>query len=47
LVDPDSIRVGASYFDVTTGDWTGQVIVGEVMDGDESYASVQWFLTRQ
>lgn len=47
LVDPDSIVVvGASYFDVTAGDWTGQVIVGELMEGDESFATVQWFLTR-
>ena len=46
LVDPDAIRVGASYFDVTAGDWTGQVIVGEVIDGEDSFASVQWFLTR-
>jgi hypothetical protein len=46
FVDPDAIRVGASYFDVTAGDWTGQVIVGELIDGDESFASVQWFLTR-
>ena len=46
LVDPDSITVGASYFEVTAGDWTGQVIVGEIIDEDESYASVQWFLTR-
>jgi len=46
LVDPDSIVVGASYFDVTAGDWTGQVIVGELMDGDDSFATVQWFLTR-
>jgi hypothetical protein len=46
LVDPDAIRVGASYFDVTVGDWTGQVIVGETIDGEESFASVQWFLTR-
>lgn len=47
LVDPDAIRVGASYFDVTAGDWTGQVIVGEVIEEDESYATVQWFLQRQ
>lgn len=46
LVDPDAIRVGASYFDVTAGDWTGQVIIGETIDGEESFASVQWFLTR-
>lgn len=46
LVDPDAIRIGASYFDVTAGDWTGQVIVGELMQGDESFATVQWFLTR-
>jgi hypothetical protein len=46
LVDPDSIVVGASYFDVTAGDWTGQVIVGELMEGDDSFATVQWFLTR-
>lgn len=46
FVDPDAIRVGASYFDVAAGDWTGQVIVGELIDGDESFASVQWFLTR-
>ena len=46
LVDPDSIMVGASYFDVSAGDWTGQVIVGEIIDDDESFASVQWFLTR-
>ena len=46
LVDPDAIRVGASYFDVTAGDWTGQVIVGELMQGEESFATVQWFLTR-
>lgn len=46
LVDPDAIRVGASYFDVTAGEWTGQVIVGEVIDGEDSFASVQWFLTR-
>jgi hypothetical protein len=38
--------VGASYFDVTAGDWTGQVIVGELMEGDDSFATVQWFLTR-
>ena len=46
LVDPDAIRVGASYFDVTAGDWTGQVIVGEFMSGEESMATVQFFLTR-
>ena len=46
LVDPDSIVVGASYFDVTAGKWTGQVIVGELMEEDESFATVQWFLTR-
>ncbi|MEY3732838.1 MAG: hypothetical protein RL347_197 [Actinomycetota bacterium] len=46
LVDPDAIRVGASYFDVMAGDWTGQVIVGELIDGENSYSSVQWFLTR-
>ena len=46
LVDPDSITIGASYFDVTAGDWTGQVIVGEIIEEDESFASVQWFLTR-
>jgi hypothetical protein len=46
LVDPDAIRIGASYFDVTASDWTGQVIVGELMQGDESFATVQWFLTR-
>lgn len=46
LVDPDSITIGASYFDVTAGDWTGQIIVGEIIDDDESYATVQWFLTR-
>lgn len=46
LVDPDSIVVGASYFDVSAGDWTGQVIVGEVMEEEESFATVQWFLTR-
>jgi hypothetical protein len=46
LVDPDSISVGASYFDVTAGEWQGQIIVGELMDGDQSFASVQWFLTR-
>lgn len=46
LVDPDAIRVGSSYFDVTAGDWSGQVVVGEVIDGDASYSSVQWFLTR-
>ena len=46
LVDPDAITIGASYFDVTAGDWSGQVIVGESIDGDESFATVQWFLTR-
>ena len=46
FVDPDSIVVGASYFDVSAGDWTGQVIVGELMEEDESFATVQWFLTR-
>lgn len=46
LVDPDSITVGASYFDVTAGEWAGQVIVGELMEEDESFATVQWFLTR-
>ena len=46
LVDPDSITVGASYFDVSAGDWVGQVIVGEMIDGDQSFATVQWFLTR-
>jgi hypothetical protein len=46
FIDPDAIRVGASYFDVVAGDWTGQVIVGELIDGEESFASVQWLLTR-
>ena len=46
LVDPDSITVGASYFDVSAGDWVGQVVVGEMIDGDQSLATVQWFLTR-
>lgn len=46
LVDPDSITFGASYFDVSAGEWVGQVIVGEMIDGDESFATVQWFLTR-
>ena len=46
LVDPDAITVGASYFDVSAGDWSGQVIVGELMEEDESFATVQWFLTR-
>lgn len=46
LVDPDAITVGASYFDVTAGEWTGQVIVGELIEEDESFATVQWFLTR-
>ena len=46
LLDPDAIAVGASYFDVAAGDWTGQVIVGEMVDGEDSYATVQWFLTR-
>jgi len=46
LVDPDAITVGASYFDVQAGDWTGQVIVGELMEDDGSFATVQWFLTR-
>jgi hypothetical protein len=46
LVDPDAIVVGASYFDVTAGDWTGQVIVGEMMEDDNSFATVQWLLTR-
>ena len=46
LIDPDAIRVGASYFDITAGDWTGQVIVGEFMSGEESMATVQFFLTR-
>ena len=47
LVDPDSIQFGASYFDITAGDWAGQVIVGELLEGEDSYASVQWLLTRQ
>ena len=46
LVDPESIRFGASSFDVSAGEWTGQVIVGELLEGDESFANVQWFLTR-
>ncbi|MBM3685399.1 MAG: hypothetical protein FJW85_00125 [Actinobacteria bacterium] len=46
LVDPDAITVGASYFDVQAEDWTGQVIVGELMEDDDSFATVQWFLTR-
>ena len=46
LVDPDAIMVGASYFDVSAGDWSGQVIVGELVEEDESFATVQWFLTR-
>ena len=47
LADPDSIQFGASYFDITSGDWSGQVIVGELLEGEDSYASVQWLLTRQ
>ena len=46
LVDPDAIRIGASYFDVAAGDWTGQIVVGELMQGEDSFATVQWFLTR-
>ena len=39
-------QVGASYFDVSAGDWVGQIVVGEMIDGDQSFATVQWFLTR-
>ena len=46
LVDPDSISFGAAYIDVTAGEWTGQVIVGETMMDDKSFADLTWFLTR-
>ena len=46
LVNPDAIGIGASYFDVTAGEWSGQVIVGELIEEDQSFATVQWFLTR-
>ena len=46
LVDPDSISFGASYVDVTAGEWTGQVIVGETIFEDSSAADLTWYLTR-
>jgi len=46
LVDPDSISFGTAYIDVTAGEWTGQVIVGETMMDDKSFADLTWFLTR-
>ncbi|MFM8774156.1 MAG: hypothetical protein ACKOFP_10055 [Actinomycetota bacterium] len=47
LVDPDSISFGASYIDVTAGEWTGQVIVGETIFEDSSAAELTWYLTRR
>lgn len=46
LVDPDSISFGAAYIDVTAGEWIGQVIVGETMMDDKSFADLTWYLTR-
>ena len=46
LVDPDGISFGASYIDVSAGDWTGQVIVGETVFDDYSAADLTWYLTR-
>lgn len=46
LVDPDSISFGASYIDVTAGDWTGQIVVGETVFEDSSAADLTWYLTR-
>lgn len=46
LVDPDSISFGAAHIDVTAGDWTGQIIVGETIFEDSSAADLTWFLTR-
>lgn len=46
LVDPDSISFGSSYIDVTAGEWTGQVIVGETIFEDSSAADLTWYLTR-
>lgn len=46
LVDPDSIVVGASEFDVTTGPWIGSIVVGELIQDAESFTAVQWLLMR-
>lgn len=46
LVDPDSISFGAAYIDVTAGEWTGQIIVGETIFEDSSAAELTWYLTR-
>lgn len=46
LVDPDSFSFGASFIDVTAGEWTGQVIVGETVFEDSSAADLTWYLTR-
>ena len=46
LVDPDSIVVGTSSFDVTTGPWTGTITVGELIQDEESFTAVQWLLMR-
>lgn len=45
-VDPDSIVFGSSYIEVTAGEWVGEVIVGESIIGDTSYADLVWRLTR-
>jgi len=46
VVDPDSISFGAAYIDVTVGDWTGQIVVGETVFEDSSAADLTWYLTR-
>jgi len=46
LLDPDSIRIGASAFDVQAGDWTGEVIVGTSTFEGDTLTDLLWFLRK-
>lgn len=46
LVDPESIRIGASAFDVTAGDWSGQVVVGTTSFEGKTLTDLVWLLQK-
>lgn len=46
LVDPDAIRIDASSFDVTAGDWTGQVVVGVTQFDGDTLTDLVWMLQK-
>lgn len=44
--DPDAIRLGATAFDVTAGDWTGEIVVGETEFEGEKLTDLVWLLQK-